>query len=87
MSNYGSYNPDEAKQRRLQQEVAQMQQQAAAAGMIQALASNCWDKCIKRADSTMSSSEADCVANCAGRYIDTQKFIVKRLSKQGQQHM
>ena len=54
---------------------------------LQALASNCWDKCIKRPDSTMSSSEADCVANCAGRYIDTQKFIVKRLSKQGQQHM
>ena len=45
----------------------------------QALASRCWDKCITRADSTISSRETECVANCAGRFIDTQKFVMGRL--------
>ena len=83
---YSSYDPQAAQQRRMQQEVQQMQQQAMATSMIQALASQCWDKCITRADSTISSRETECVANCAGRFIDTQKFVMGRLQKQSQKH-
>ena len=83
---YSSYDPERAQQRRMQQEVQQMQQQAMATSMIQALASQCWDKCITRADSTISSRETECVANCAGRFIDTQKFMMGRLQKQSQKH-
>ena len=86
MSNYSSYNPQQAQARRFQQEAQQLQQQSMASAMIQALASQCWDKCITRADYTISSRETDCVSNCAGRFIDTQKFVIGRLSKQGQKH-
>ena len=80
MSNYSSYDPQKAQARRFQQQAQQLQQQSMTATVIMALATQCWDQCITPADSTISSRETDCVSNCAGRFIDTQKFVVGRLS-------
>ena len=71
---------------RFQAEAQQLQQQAAVQGTMLQLTSLCWEKCIKRVDSSMSSSEVDCVMSCAGRYLDATQFIQGRMMKQSQQH-
>ena len=45
------------------------------------LAAMCWDKCDVKAESTLRSSDRDCVSKCTGRILDTQQFIALRLNK------
>ncbi|KAI5683337.1 hypothetical protein M9H77_04565 [Catharanthus roseus] len=40
----------------------------------------CWDKCITGTPgSKFSSSESNCLTNCAQRYVEVWMMIVKRL--------
>tara|TARA_B110000003_G_C16547015_1_gene495077 strand:- start:496 stop:774 length:279 start_codon:yes stop_codon:yes gene_type:complete len=84
MSRYDrlSGSPQEA---RMQQEVAQLQQQAVMQQTMMQLTHICWEKCVKYADRTISSSESECVANCAKSYLNTTQFLQGRMVKAAQQ--
>ncbi|XP_068667482.1 mitochondrial import inner membrane translocase subunit TIM8-like [Aristolochia californica] len=47
--------------------------------MVGKLTEVCWDKCIHSTPgSKFSSSEANCLTDCAKRYFDMSVIIVKR---------
>uniref|UniRef100_M1CKN8 Mitochondrial import inner membrane translocase subunit n=2 Tax=Solanum tuberosum TaxID=4113 RepID=M1CKN8_SOLTU len=47
--------------------------------MVGKLTSACWDKCITGTPgSKFSSSESNCLSNCAQRYMEMSLMIVKR---------
>ncbi|XP_068667262.1 mitochondrial import inner membrane translocase subunit TIM8-like [Aristolochia californica] len=47
--------------------------------MVGKLTEVCWDKCITSTPgSKFSSSETNCLTNCAQRYFDMSVMIVKR---------
>ncbi|CAH9053063.1 unnamed protein product [Cuscuta europaea] len=47
--------------------------------LIAKVTSSCWDKCITSSPgSKFSSTETNCLSNCAQRYIDMTGLIVKR---------
>ncbi|KAL4036427.1 mitochondrial import inner membrane translocase subunit TIM8-like [Cucurbita pepo subsp. pepo] len=54
-------------------------QRAMVAEMVAKLTSVCWDKCITGTPgSKFSSSESNCLSNCAQRYMDMSIIIMKR---------
>ncbi|XP_022135207.1 mitochondrial import inner membrane translocase subunit TIM8 [Momordica charantia] len=54
-------------------------QRAMVAEMVAKLTSVCWDKCITGSPgSKFSSSESNCLSNCAQRYMDMSIIIMKR---------
>ncbi|KAG6401860.1 hypothetical protein SASPL_138728 [Salvia splendens] len=60
----------------------QEKQKAMISEMISKLTSACWDKCITGSPgSKFSSSEANCLTNCAQRYMDMSLIIMKRLQQ------
>ncbi|KAG6385982.1 hypothetical protein SASPL_154866 [Salvia splendens] len=64
----------------LQNLLAQEKEKAMISEMISKLTSSCWDKCITGSPgSKFSSSEANCLTNCAQRYMDMSLVIMKRL--------
>ncbi|XP_047974146.1 mitochondrial import inner membrane translocase subunit TIM8-like [Salvia hispanica] len=64
----------------LQNLLAQEKERAMISEMISKLTSSCWDKCITGTPgSKFSSSEANCLTNCAQRYMDMSLIIMKHL--------
>ncbi|WVZ14808.1 hypothetical protein V8G54_012374 [Vigna mungo] len=50
--------------------------------MVAKLTSECWDKCITGTPGNkFSSSESNCLSNCAHRYLEMSMLIMKRLMK------
>ncbi|KAF6002247.1 Timm8ap [Cyanidiococcus yangmingshanensis] len=59
----------------------QENQKAAVQAVIAKLTELCWDKCVQKPGSKLSSSEAECLSNCAERFLDTSLFIMQRMVK------
>lgn len=77
-----SSSQDAAAAAEVQQFLAEEQQRAEAMGVVAKLTITCWDTCISKPGSKLSSWESDCVNNCVRRFIDTSVFILSRASKQ-----
>ncbi|KAI7752327.1 hypothetical protein M8C21_014814, partial [Ambrosia artemisiifolia] len=72
-------DPSALNNPQLQQLINQEKERAMANEMIAKLTSACWDKCITGTPgSKFSSSESNCLSNCAQRYMDMSMMIVKR---------
>ncbi|XP_042011700.1 mitochondrial import inner membrane translocase subunit TIM8-like [Salvia splendens] len=75
-------DPSSMNSPELQNLLAQEKQKAMISEMISKLTSACWDKCITGSPgSKFSSSEANCLTNCAQRYMDMSLIIMKRLQQ------
>ncbi|KAL1566473.1 Mitochondrial import inner membrane translocase subunit tim8 [Salvia divinorum] len=73
-------DPSSLNSPELQSLLAQEKERAMITEMISKLTSSCWDKCITGTPgSKFSSSEANCLTNCAQRYMDMSLVIMKRL--------
>ena len=69
-----------------QQQVAELQQfmetenqKAVIQAAISKLTDICFEKWITKPGNKLDSSEANCVANCAGRFLDSSVFVVNRM--------
>ena len=77
--------PSESQTRELQQFMESENQKAVIQAAISKLTDICFDKCIDRPGAKLDSSEANCVANCAGRFLDSSVFVVNRMMAKRQQ--
>mmetsp|Transcript_15939 Transcript_15939/g.28377 ORF Transcript_15939/g.28377 Transcript_15939/m.28377 type:complete len:126 (-) Transcript_15939:315-692(-) len=88
-SSMGSGMTGMDSQMQLRLALQQEQQKAMALEAISKITELCWDVCVSRPDSKLSSSEQSCLSNCSKRYIDTTMFVgqrMKRQAEQAQQH-
>ena len=77
--------PDERQVRELQSFMETEQQKAVIQAAINKLTETCFDKCVNKPGAKLDSSEAACISNCAGRYLDSSVFVVSRMmAKRGQ---
>ena len=67
---------------RMQSFIAEENQRAAVQQIISKLTDTCWDKCMGKPGSKLSSYERDCISNCAERFLDASIFIVQRMHDQ-----
>ena len=79
--------PNETQVKELQQFMETENQKAVIQAAISKLTETCFDKCVQTPGSKLDSSQANCIANCAGRYLDSSVFVVNRMmaKRQGQQ--
>lgn len=77
--------PDERQTRDLQQFMETENQKAVIQQAISKLTETCFDKCVTKPGNKLDSSEANCIANCAGRYLDSSVFVVNRMMAKRQQ--
>ncbi|KAK1870056.1 hypothetical protein I4F81_012519 [Pyropia yezoensis] len=77
---------DAAAAAEVQQFLAEEQQRAAMLGVVSKLTVTCWDTCVSKPGSKLSSWESDCISNCARRFIDASVFILNRAAKQQGRH-
>ena len=77
--------PDERQARELQSFMEMENQKAVIQSAISKLTETCFDKCVKTPGTKLDSSEANCIANCAGRYLDSSVFVVNRMMAKRQQ--
>lgn len=66
----------------LEQALQQEQERAAITAAISKLTEICFEKCVGKPDSSLSSSETSCIANTTARYLDTSMFVMGRFMKQ-----
>ena len=52
---------------------------------INRLSEQCFDMCVSKPGSSLSSSEASCLSQCAARYLDTSQFLVNRMQQKAKQ--
>jgi import inner membrane translocase subunit TIM8 len=77
-------SPQQAKE--LQSFMEMEQQKATIQAMIGKLTEACFDKCVATPGAKLDSTQQACVANCAGRYLDSSMFLVNRMmARQRQQ--
>ncbi|XP_011073110.1 mitochondrial import inner membrane translocase subunit TIM8 [Sesamum indicum] len=75
-------DPSSLNSPELQQFLNQEKEKAMVTEMIGKLTSACWDKCITGTPgSKFSSSESNCLTNCAQRYMDMSLIIMKRFQQ------
>ena len=79
------HEPDEKQSRELQSFMETENQKAVIQAAINKLTETCFDKCITKPGNKLDSSEANCIANCAGRYLDSSVFVVNRMMAKRQQ--
>ena len=77
--------PTERQQAELQNFMEMENQKAVIQQAISKLTETCFDKCVTRPGNKLDSSEANCIANCAGRYLDSSVFVVNRMMAKRQQ--
>ena len=82
-SSFGGSSSDSERRERQQAEnfqaaLMQEQQRAAVQGAINKLTDICFGKCVKEANSSLSSREQSCIQDCAGRYLEVSQFIMQR---------
>lgn len=75
----GGPEPSDSQTRELQQFMESENQKAVIQAAISKLTDICFDKCVDRPGATLDSSQANCVANCAGRFLDSSVFVVNRM--------
>ena len=78
--------PDERQMKELQSFMETENQKAVIQAAISKLTETCFDKCITKPGAKLDATEANCIANCAGRYLDSSVFVVNRMmaKRQGQ---
>lgn len=79
---YGDESRVRAEQEQYKNQLQQEQQRAMVQSVIAKLTEVCWEKCVSSTSSKLGSSEKRCIENCAGRYLDSSKFVQSRLSQQ-----
>ena len=62
--------------------IAEENQKAAVQQIIAKLTDTCWDKCMGKPGTKLSSWETDCLTNCAERFLDTSIFIVEKMHRE-----
>ena len=77
--------PSEGQMKDMQHFLETENQKAVIQAAIGKLTETCFDKCVKSPSSKLDSSEANCIANCAGRYLDSSVFVVNRMMAKRQQ--
>ena len=77
--------PDERQTKELQAFMETENQKAVIQAAISKLTETCFDKCVTKPGNKLDSSEANCIANCAGRYLDSSVFVVNRMMAKRQQ--
>ena len=77
--------PNETQVKELQQFMETENQKAVIQAAISKLTETCFDKCVAKPGNKLDSSEANCIANCAGRYLDSSVFVVNRMMAKRQQ--
>ena len=77
--------PSEMQQKELQAFMETENQKAVIQAAISKLTETCFDKCVTKPGAKLDSSEANCIANCAGRYLDSSVFVVNRMMAKRQQ--
>ena len=81
----GSSAATRPKLRGLQGFMETENQKAVIQAAISKLTETCFDKCVTKPSTKLDSSEANCIANCAGRYLDSSVFVVNRMMAKRQQ--
>jgi len=76
--------PSEGQVKELQAFMETENQKAVIQAAISKLTDICFEKCITKPGSKLDSSEANCVANCAGRFLDSSVFVVNRMMQKRQ---
>ena len=66
----------------LQAYAAQIQQKALVQGVVSKLTQIAFEKCVKKPDSSLSSSEVKCIHAMTGKYMDGSEFVMGRFTKQ-----
>ena len=74
-----------SSQQQLQNFIQQEQQNAVIRQAINRLSEQCFEMCVDRPGSSLSSSEASCLSQCAARYLDTSQFMVSRMQQKAKQ--
>ncbi len=77
--------PDEKQVKELQSFMETENQKAVIQAAINKLTETCFDKCVQKPGAKLDSSEANCIANCAGRFLDSSVFVVSRMMAKRQQ--
>lgn len=75
-------NVDARAAAHMQAFIQEENQKAAVQQIIGKLTETCWDKCMGKPGTKLSSWESDCLTNCAERFLDTSIFIVEKMQKQ-----
>jgi import inner membrane translocase subunit TIM8 len=70
---------NEEQQAKLQEFLEIEQQKAKFQSVVHSFTELCWDKCIGKPGTALSSSENSCLAYCVERFLDTSLTIVNRL--------
>jgi len=68
----------------VEQLVAQEQARQAQMAFLAKMTEIAFEKCITKPDTTLSSKESECIAATLHKYVDAQKFVVGRYSRQQQ---
>eukprot|EP00316_Scyphosphaera_apsteinii_P006746 CAMPEP_0119310438 /NCGR_PEP_ID=MMETSP1333-20130426/19439_1 /TAXON_ID=418940 /ORGANISM="Scyphosphaera apsteinii, Strain RCC1455" /LENGTH=82 /DNA_ID=CAMNT_0007314621 /DNA_START=65 /DNA_END=313 /DNA_ORIENTATION=+ len=77
--------PDDRQVKDLQSFMETEQQKAVIQAAIGKLTETCFEKCITKPGAKLDSSEANCIANCAARFLDSSVFVVSRMMAKRQQ--
>ena len=77
--------PNAQQQAELRSFMETENQKAVIQAAISKLTETCFDKCVAKPGNKLDSSEANCIANCAGRYLDSSVFVVNRMMAKRQQ--
>ncbi|KAJ1922523.1 Mitochondrial import inner membrane translocase subunit tim8 [Tieghemiomyces parasiticus] len=64
----------------LKEFVEQQEQLANLQNTVRQLTEMCYTPCVPRVDSTLSSSERQCLANCVNRYFDSMRIVVEQMT-------
>ncbi|KAJ1619387.1 Tim10/DDP family zinc finger protein [Pavlovales sp. CCMP2436] len=70
---------DERDARDLQQFLEMENQKAVIQAAIGKLSEVCFEKCVVKPGNKLDATEASCISNCAGRYLDTSMFMMNRM--------
>ena len=70
---------DERDARELQSFLEMENQKAVIQAAIGKLSEICFEKCVAKPGNKLDSTEASCISNCTGRYLDTSMFIMNRM--------
>ena len=62
-----------------------IKQQAVVRQAVNRLTEQCFDMCVDKPGSSLSSGEASCLSQCAARYLDTSQFLVSRMQQKAKQ--
>ena len=72
---------DQASQLKLQKATDRAQQQLAIQEQLAEVTNICWNQCINKIKPQMDNSDAICISNCVGRFVDASKMIIESLNQ------